>query len=721
MNHIPQFESSTRFRLQPADRITFDGTEFRHQRTDIHGHVLVQVDQPDIAQHFSHQDFYRLLVEDRIIVAPGWYRATAVAVRAAHSGRTLTDLPTATLKLVLWKQAYCDVYLAMQEEDRQLRRAARRISKSTPSLRGTIPVMAERIALLEASRSSPGRRCGAEVGVRVPPKPSTLRGWLKRYERAGFDPMALVDGRGRGGNRTPRTDPVAWSVATPFIEAYVDQRRPTKIMLFRQYQAELKRVNLERAESQLNPIPGISRRTFEIRIDELDPFRCYAGRHGVEAAKRKFGAILGGVDVMRPLERVELDEWKVSLFTLLESAGALEVLSIEMREKIARARVWLSAAIDVRTKCILALRLSPSAPSSVSAIATIEMILTDKTELGKALGAETHWEQGGRFETLAMDAGAAFVDARTHAAVRAIGSEPFHPPAGLPGLRGSIERVFRTFQGHWVKYFTGQSFEHVLAKGDYDGEGNASMDLFLLNQTLVRYVVDAYHNTPHAGLGGETPADCWRRLTAKYPVLPPPDKKTRRHIFGRAFERRIQNTGIRIFGIDYQSQELQQCRRTIGQGTILVRADLFDLGEVSVRIDGKLRSVKPAVPGLDLRGVSVWEWQAASRELCKMFRQQAEVSADVVNRALSSIRATSQASIERAGLLSPMLSQDECEKFDRDLVLPFRIAQGFGTEPVDAVGVAPDLEPVMDILEGPASIAEDDDEFGFASTPRKKV
>ena len=30
---------------------------------------------------------------------------------------------------------------------------------------------------------------------------------------------------------------------------------------------------------------------------------------------------------------------------------------------------------------------------------------------------------------------------------------------------------------------------------------------------LMRGVVDIYHHTPHAGLGGETPGNCWIRLT----------------------------------------------------------------------------------------------------------------------------------------------------------------------------------------------------------------
>ena len=44
-------------------------------------------------------------------------------------------------------------------------------------------------------------------------------------------------------------------------------------------------------------------------------------------------------------------------------------------------------------------------------------------------------------------------------------------------------------------------------KGDYDSAAFANVVAEMLGRALVRYIVDVYHNTPHNGLGGQTPND----------------------------------------------------------------------------------------------------------------------------------------------------------------------------------------------------------------------
>ena len=144
------------------------------------------------------------------------------------------------------------------------------------------------------------------------------------------------------------------------------------------------------------------------------------------------------------------------------------------------------------------------------------MIISDKTRIGRTAGASTPWDQGGIFEQIVMDNGSAFVAEATQLAIRSIRAVPVYPPAGVPSLRGTIESLFSNFQRHFVKYFSGQTFSNPVDKGDYDAEGNACLTVEELNRTLVRYVVDAYHNSPHHGLAGQTPRQAWDTLTAPY-------------------------------------------------------------------------------------------------------------------------------------------------------------------------------------------------------------
>ena len=63
-----------------------------------------------------------------------------------------------------------------------------------------------------------------------------------------------------------------------------------------------------------------SRAAFERVIRSLDPLHVYAGRNGPEAARKKFFIVQNGLSVTRPLERIELDENRIPLQTLLTDA-----------------------------------------------------------------------------------------------------------------------------------------------------------------------------------------------------------------------------------------------------------------------------------------------------------------------------------------------------------------------------------------------------------------
>ena len=69
-----------------------------------------------------------------------------------------------------------------------------------------------------------------------------------------------------------------------------------------------------------------------------------------------------------------------------------------------------------------------------------------------------------------------------------------------------------------------------------------------LCEALVRWVVDIYHNQPHEGLDGETPARCWRRLVAIHGVSPEPALRSRRLAFGTRMQRVAGKAGIVVCG-----------------------------------------------------------------------------------------------------------------------------------------------------------------------------
>ncbi|WP_210320151.1 Mu transposase C-terminal domain-containing protein [Pseudaminobacter soli (ex Zhang et al. 2022)] len=56
----------------------------------------------------------------------------------------------------------------------------------------------------------------------------------------------------------------------------------------------------------------------------------------------------------------------------------------------------------------------------------------------------------------------------------------------------------------------------------------------------------------------------------------------RAHLFGTYIKRIITKKGLRIAGLQFQSKELQQVRRTSGKTPIVGRVNNHDLGSASV-------------------------------------------------------------------------------------------------------------------------------------------
>ena len=654
------------YRLSKFDRITIEGVQHRALEQDSSGYIFDRLDGVlSFPVSYSHERINAMLEVGTMTVDRDWHTVEAARVRN-HIGETLaSDLPTDVAEDVLWMFDWCTTLLIR-------RNSSKANSLSDKRLAQLIPEMTVEINTKLEERRTTNKRCGQDITGRYPPSPSQLRRWFKRFRRGGYRLMALCPCRKRCGNRLPRFDSESLAFAKIYVDSHACTNKPTKAQVYRNYLDDLNKLNTERVAAGFTKLATLSQRSFDARVDAIDPYLSTYAREGEAAARRKFGVNIGGLNVERPLERVEMDEWRVSLQTILVDAGVWETMSPKERATVERTRVWVSAAIDCATRCILALRFMTSAPSTASAISTIEMIISDKTRIGRTAGASTPWDQGGIFEQIVMDNGSAFVAEATQLAIRSIGAAPVYPPAGVPSLRGTIESLFSNFQRHFVKYFSGQTFSNPVDKGDYDAEGNACLTVEELNRTLVRYVVDAYHNSPHHGLAGQTPRQAWDTLTNRHGVLPPMHPRQRRHIFGIPFERRICADGIRIMGLHYQSPELQLLRRKVRQIPVLVRVDRYDLSEISVQTPEGWMSIPFILEGVNLTGVSLTHWIEVTKYIERVNQRGAEVSANIVTTALDATRDIAKMGADRAELSNPVMTPELMDRAERKISISFK-------------------------------------------------
>jgi putative transposase len=652
--------SAPRYRFGAHDRICIDGVDYAPRTSNEYGHIFVRVGPDDLTGSFTHARIQELLTSDRLIRFPDWYSQAQAKLRTVHGETRLSDLPDKEARKVLNRKQYCDAYLA--------RKLQPMTSLSDASLDKIIDAVYLKICDAERTRQSDTGRCDTDVRIPNPPSATQLRRWLARYEEGGLDPLSLRDRRPhRSGNTTSRFDKDDFDSADlflRFVRSYASEHQPSKALLYTDYKNAVAKMNEERTAECRPLLKLVSRRSLETAINRLDPFFVVAGREGIETALRKFALVQGGLDVTRPLKRIEIDEWKVNLHVLLVAAGLWATMSLEAKALVDRARLWLSLAIDTATKCILAMRFLVEPPNADSAIATLEMAVFDKSHLAAIAGVETPWDMCGTPECVVTDSGQWFLSPEFLCCVLDMKASSLRPPAGLPYLRGTVERVFGTCQSTILARFPGQTFENILRKGKYDTKGHAVLLPDELNRVFIRHVVDAYHNTPHAGLAGETPRSAWLRLTALYGHTVPPDLATRRHVFGVNLERRITNRGIRVLGLYYQNDALHRLRAEVGQKHVRVRFDRFDLGKISVRVEKGWMSV-PAV-FQDVAGTTYWEWIAAADDLRRQHASTAALAEPVVRRALETVQGTADMALARAELASPILTSAQIGKAERE-------------------------------------------------------
>lgn len=657
-----------RYRLEPHAMYVVDGVvEYVAKSSDELGHVLRRVDNPDLCEAFTHEEFHRLRQEKKLSIVRNHFRSSTATIRMAGPEVLLSELSPRRRERVLAGKAICDVFLRAE--------AAGEVSRSDAVMKVFIR---KYVADLVAKAIEEGRCGGDDILVKRPPSPTALRRWLRRYEACAFNPMALRDGYGRSGNRTPKIESEERAIMREIALEYASRLKPTKASLYLRLKSEIEERSKERAATGQRPLRTPSRAAFERVVASLDPFLVYAGREGEAAARKKFFIVRGGLDVSYPLERVEMDEWRIPLQTILEDAKVWARLPPEQKALVTRRRLCLAVAIDAFTRCVLA-ALIVDDPSGSSAVSIIEMAVNDKARYAEAAGCQTPWDMAGIMDTVTADNGTSNAALETRTAVADLGAEMLFPPAGTPQNRARIERFFRTIHDQLVALFHGRSFENIVVKGDYESEANAVIDPDELGRVIVRWIVDVYHNTPHAGLGGETPRNCWLRTTKLHPVVPAPDEDINRHIFGLAVERRITNSGIRVLGLNYQSEPLQRLRRDARQKPVLVRIDRADLGYVSVRTKDGWLTVACQKAGFD--GVSVPEWLAAQKAMRREHANMAKLSEEIVFKALRDIRKFSDGATERAGIASPIMTSTDIDRFERGLFRTFAFDRGLEDGP----------------------------------------
>ena len=527
----------------------------------------------------------------------------------------------------------------------------------------------------------------------------TLRTWVKAHRLEGK--KGLIDSRHNQGNRNSKFTLEELSLMAKSVnENYLTLERKSVPRVYEDLQITFRDANERRAVEGKASLKCPSVKTLYAFIGAMDKFRKLVARHGQKEAMKKMRAVKAGLQISRPLERVEMDEWKIDILTILIKSRLLLFFSKQDLEELGLLnplkRWWLVAAICCRTRVILGMVLTAN-PKSSAAIKCLKLVMSDKGTFADAAGALSPWSMFGTPEVLAVDNGSAFKSVAFTTACADAGIMKVATIAGVPGMRGRIESVFNTVGKSLMPRLTGQTFRNTLMRGDHPSEKRACLSLEDLAFVLVRWVVDIYHNQPHGGLGARTPLAQWEAdmQDGNYPLHSAPTQRQKRLAFGLSLKRIVQQGGVRALNVNYHSGDLARWFLKHGSQAVEVRWFEEDLGIIEVLLDGQWTEV-PANSDV-FRGVDAGTWTAARRALRAKDPARKEWEEEAIFGAIKAIEALTSERKAAYSLLDHGWSIERFNQVEDEAVVSFDVipTRPVTTETADSYGmsVVP-VEPV---------------------------
>ncbi|TAZ29768.1 hypothetical protein ELH73_07815 [Rhizobium leguminosarum] len=690
-----------RVNLPVHARVVDLGICYKPLSCDAGGAIMQRMDDTNAVEHFTQADLAKRLRRpgNPMTVEYHYYteRKAAMMLRGKSS---LSALSPAEQDVVIFREFFVRSFFqkkAKNEEDRRFARMAglalpAPVSRSTEPLKRVVREIA--FEWHDLQKHEGGQRRTWKKSPLAIPSHSAVKGWIRAMEDHDFDPLCLADDY--GSEKDEYFLPEELIFLNEAMAEVSSSTKPNFAAIHFRLEGRMKVANegLAARGQTLLRIPVVE--TIRNRARAIPDAFQDLGQNGKDRARRNWQPEHGGIDVVRALERVEQDEHKTDLQTLLVDLGIWRMLTKAERKKVKRIRIWITAAIDAASRNIIGLHVSAGAPSLKSAVRVVEMSTRDKTSIARKYGCVTPWDQGGTSELLSVDSASWHVGKDYRITVNDLGTTLFLPPAGEPSMRGFIERWFKTLSSQMLPFFSGRTWGSVAEKGDYDAEAHASVIAKQLTECLVRYIVDGYHNAPHDELNGATPRNRWLELCRDYGVMPGPTGSVRRHIFGTKIERKLSKKGLRGLGLQFQSKELQQIRRQSKYKPVIARFDNWDLGAVSVLHNGHWIEVPCVYP--ELRGVSVWQWLAAVEKLRLYNEANAEVSRKTFLDTVMWLKQQADMARLEAGIDSPILTEEDYARFERKLDRSFELVEAQTAEEPDLQGEWHPSDDFFDIL-----------------------
>lgn len=374
---------------------------------------------------------------------------------------------------------------------------------------------------------------------------TTLYKWIKAYESSNLRSALLPNYEKRGGKGKTRLDDKVDTIIDEVInEHYLTKQRLAVKYIHKEIIEQCK-------EHNLNP-PHVN--TVRNRIDIYPEYIKTHERHGYNASRYKYRPAPGKFEPLLPLEVIQMDHTQVDMFVVDENNPKFVY------------RPYITVALDIQSRMVYGFYLSYDPPNMFAAGQAIGMGVLRKDSYLDSLGIEGKWIIYGLPQnlTIAMDNAKEFrgKDLKRFCEQHRI-HESFRPRK-TPHYGGHVERFIGTLNNMFHS-LPGTTFCSPKDKGDYDAMKNATLTLKDLEETIVNFIVNIYHEETHKELSMSPTRKFMQGLIGDntQPGLGWPDvfegesAKRLKMALLPSFKRSIQRMGVTFEGIRYFSDSIR--------------------------------------------------------------------------------------------------------------------------------------------------------------------
>jgi len=324
-----------------------------------------------------------------------------------------------------------------------------------------------------------------------PPSVSHLHKIYKRWISANKNMSEVLFGRKR--KRTNSISSEIFELMDDYINSsYLKASRPTINSAYQKFE------NAYRLRGYINPCPSLS--TFERRIRDLDRLDVIVKRFGKSAGRNESRSANSKMELDRILQRVELDTGHFNLGLKNQCNLFIGVPSIYF-------------VVDGYSRVILGYSVHVGKPSETAAcvIHTLRYAISQK--------ADPLYPFFGIPETVVIDQGAAYISADTSNFLDNLKVEVINTATKMGWGKPMVERFIGTARTSFFQDFDG--YLGKLDKKIYSDKTIKSAAKHTFDEFRKQFssFIIKYHNEPHAGLNGRTPAEVWRESLKKHPPV----------------------------------------------------------------------------------------------------------------------------------------------------------------------------------------------------------